>query len=188
MASALASADYASHLYSLTKNDERLFIYTSPLAPFLDPGSLAFEDPGRYGYRLFARSLEDHRSRLNELSWRDVLSYETIWMTRDQIVDSSYDAADRLNVVRFNAGHIDEDELKARQERSGLARGLLHDMGEARNIKDDGERSRYLVGLKVKGEDLMESTICEKRDLEWDSPGIIRSLPRALINLLITKR
>ena len=46
-------------------------------------------------------------------------------MTRDQIVDSSYDAADQLNVVRFNAGHIDEDELKARQGKVRTGQGAL---------------------------------------------------------------
>ena len=42
-------------------NPGRIRPFISPLAPFLDPGSRAFENPRRYGYRLFYRSLEEHR-------------------------------------------------------------------------------------------------------------------------------
>jgi hypothetical protein len=38
--------------------------------------------------------------------------------------------------------------------------------------------------LKTRGEELMESTICQKRDLVWDSPSILSSVPRAALGVL----
>ena len=116
--SALESANYTRRLYAQNNNDHRLMVYTSPLAPFLDPGSFAFENPEKYGYRLFARTLEDHRARLESPNWKDVLSYETVYLNRDQIVQASYDAADRLNDVRVEVGLMTVEELKEREARS----------------------------------------------------------------------
>lgn len=182
--SALGSADYTRRLYSMNGNDPRLFIYTSPLAPFLDPGSIAFENPEKFGYRLLARTLEEHRARLASPNWKDVLSYETVWMTREQIAETSYDAADLLNQVRFEVGLMSGEELEARRQRSTEARSLLQEVDEALSLADPAERSRRLALLKERGEELMESTICQKRELEWDSPGIVRNIPRAVFGLL----
>ena len=105
--SALDSAEYSRHLYGLVDNDPRLFVFSSPLAPFIDPGSYAFENPEKEGYILFARTLEEHRTRLASPSWKYVLSYETKWMSRDDIVDAS---------VR-RRGHPQPDTVRLRTDR-----------------------------------------------------------------------
>ncbi|HEY49879.1 MAG TPA: TIGR04190 family B12-binding domain/radical SAM domain protein, partial [Dehalococcoidia bacterium] len=51
-----------------------VFPFISPLAPFLDPASKAFEEPEHYGYRLFFRTLEEHRQALESPSWKYMLS------------------------------------------------------------------------------------------------------------------
>jgi len=181
--SAVGSADYTRRLYQQNGNDPRLVVYTSPLAPFLDPGSLAFEDPEKYGYRLFARTLEEHRARLPMPSWKDVLSYETRWMTRDEIAQTSYDAADRLSDVRLEVGLMTAEEHRQRSERSREARRLLGEV-EAAMALPEAERRETLAQLKRRGEELMESTICQKRELEWDSPSILRSIPRVALGLM----
>lgn len=186
--SALESADYAAKLYEMVEEPSRLFIYTSPLAPFLDPGSMAFENPEKYGYRVFARTLEDHRKRLLNPSWKQVLSYETAWMSRDDIVNVSYDAADRLNSVRFDAGLISKEELAERQERSNKARALANELDAALGISEREERERIIVDLKARADDLMESTICQKRDLEWNSSPVTRNVTRVVKGLLFSKR
>lgn len=186
--SAIESADYTLKLYSQNNNDHRLMVYTSPLAPFLDPGSFAFEDPEKFGYRLFARTLEDHRARLENPNWKDVLSYETSNLTRDQIVQASYDAADRLNDVRVEVGLMTAEELKERRERSMDARQLMNEVDMAMRIKDAKERENTLAMLKQRGEDLMESTICQKRDLEWDSHSVFRSIPKVMYSLVFRRR
>ncbi len=186
--SALGSADFTRKLYADNGNDGRLFVYTSPLAPFLDPGSFAFENPEKYGYRLFARTLEEHRVRLASPNWKDVLSYETVHMTREQIAETSYEAADRLNLVRVEAGLMTREEHDARQERSRNARTLMTEVDRALALADVRERGERLAALKLRADELMESTICQKRELEWDTPGVLRSMPRVVRSLVWKRR
>lgn len=181
--SALGSADYTRLLYKQNGSDPRLAVYTSPLAPFLDPGSIAFENPEKFGYRLFARTLEEHRARLPLPNWKDVLSYETKWMSRDVIAETSYDAADRLSDVRREVGLMTDEEHLLRSQRSREARRLLVEVDAAMTLPEK-ERKERLAQLKRRGEELMESTICQKRDLVWDSPTILRSVPRAALGML----
>ncbi|MDD1746734.1 MAG: TIGR04190 family B12-binding domain/radical SAM domain protein [Methanomassiliicoccales archaeon] len=182
--SALGSASYAKSLHRLTSSDPRLFVFESPLAPFLDPGSYAFENAEEVGYRLFARTLEEHRARLVSPSWKHVLSYETRWMSRDDIVDASYDAADLLNQARFENGLFDENELEMRFDRTDMARRMMREIDAALALKDLDARNARFEELREKGRELMESTICQKSDLEWESHGILKSVPRAFIGLV----
>jgi B12-binding domain/radical SAM domain protein len=181
--SALQSAEYAARLYDLVDDDRRLFVYSSPLAPFLDPGSAAFENPDKFGYRRLASTLEEHRARLNQPSWKYVLSYETRWLSRDEIAAVSYDVADILNRVRFEHAQIDKEELDLRGRRSQGARELMARIDAAVRLPEK-ERSAELGRVKLDAHELMESTICRKKDLEWRSKGVARSAPRALIGLL----
>ena len=59
-ADALCIAGYCEHLLQRFGAEGRLRPYVAPLAPFLDPGSRAFEHPD-LGVSLFCRTLEDHR-------------------------------------------------------------------------------------------------------------------------------
>jgi radical SAM superfamily enzyme YgiQ (UPF0313 family) len=186
--SALESAAYAKRLYDITGNDKRLFIFTSPLAPFLDPGSIAFEDPERMGYISLARTLEEHRVRLTNPSWKHVLSYETKWMTRDDIAEASYDAADILNQVRNECGLITDEELKARLCRADDARMMMRRIDEVLELPDEAERKQAFIELKQRSEELMNSTICQKGDLEWSGGSVIKSAPRAILGMLKGKR
>ena len=186
--SALQSAEYSRRLYNLVDNDPRLFVFSSPLAPFIDPGSYAFENPEKAGYTLFARTLEDHRIRLASPSWKYVLSYETKWMSRDEIVNASYDVADIMNEVRFERGLIDEEARRDRAERTATARDILAQVDRIVLVEDPTERASRMAALKDKCTELMESTICVKRDLEWQTPGLYKSLPRALVGLMRRKK
>ena len=115
------SVDYCEYLYKKFKADKRLFLFIGPLSPFLDPGSLAFENPERYGYSVIHRTLEEHRRALAQPSWKYTLNYETRWMDRRQIVDATYAAISRLTRLKAQYGQITQqmaDEQTARIERA----------------------------------------------------------------------
>ena len=57
---AAAAVDYYGQLLEKFGGAGNLHAYVSPLSPFLDPGSRAFEDPA-FGYRVRYRNLEEHR-------------------------------------------------------------------------------------------------------------------------------
>jgi hypothetical protein len=123
-ADAAAIPDYCEHLLARFGGDGRLRPFVAPLGPFLDPGSRAFEQP-EFGYRLFCRSLEDHRRAFLRDGWQHILSYETDAMTRDEIASATYDVAERLNEIKRRYRLIDERTFDGVAARLRVARELL---------------------------------------------------------------
>ena len=182
--SALDSVRASKGLWDLVKKDDGLFIYNAPFAPFVDPGSRAFENPEKWGYRFFARTLEEHRKISENPSWKLVLSYETKWMNRDQIAETSYDCANELAKMEFEAGRIPEEMYKARVERTEYARDVMRRVDEFMLIKDEAERNEKLWSIKREGEELMNSTINNKKDLDWNTGSIWANGPRVVKGLV----
>lgn len=182
--SALDSARGAKKLWNCVKKDDALFIYDSPFAPFVDPGSRAFEEPDKWGYRLRARTLEDHRKLLDNPSWKHVLSYETVWMNRDEIAETSYDAAIELTLRELEAGRISEEGARSRNERTENAREIMHTIDDALKLKDPEERDARLWSIKDEGVRLMDSTITDKNDLDWRTGSIWSNAPRVALGLM----
>jgi clorobiocin biosynthesis protein CloN6 len=75
-----------------------------PMVPFLDPGSRFFEEPHQHGYRIFHRTLEEHRQAMLEPLWYKRLNYETVWMSRRELQDVSYEAITRLVTIKGSLG------------------------------------------------------------------------------------
>ena len=182
--SALYSVRAAERLWGSVNKDDGLFIYNAPFAPFVDPGSRIFEEPEKWGYTLRARTLEEHRVLLDNPSWKHVLSYETKWMTRDDVAEVSYDAALVLAQKEYEAGRIDERMKEDRCERTEFARSLMHKVDEIMMIQDPEERESRLWETKEEGTRMMNSTIANKKDLDWDAGSIWSNAPRVGIGLL----
>ena len=182
--SAIYSASASKRLWEVTGPEAPLFIYNAPFAPFVDPGSRIFEEPEKWGYRLFARTLEEHRVLLDNPSWKQVLSYETVWMDRDAIAEVSYDAAQVLTETDFSIGRIDQEMYDARSERTEMARTLMHRIDDIMRISDLTEREAKLWEVKADGERVMLSTVCNKKDLDWKTGSIWANTPRVISGLL----
>lgn len=186
--SAIESAKASKKLWELVGKEDDLFIYNAPFAPFVDPGSRAFEEPEKWGYRFFARTLKEHKELLENPSWKHVLSYETKWMDRDMIAETSYDAAVELTSMEYECSRISEEVMLQRKERSEIARSLMHKVDEIMKVSDKAERESKLWEIKAEGISLMNSTVCDKNNLDWDagsiwknSPRVVRGLMRSLI-------
>jgi B12-binding domain/radical SAM domain protein len=169
--------------------------FISPLAPFLDPGSLAFEEPEAHGYRLFYRSLEEHRRALLSPGWKYVLNYETEWMNRDEIVASTYEAGLRLNSIKARYGLIDRRQAEAVEKRIRKAINLVrqlddivpppsppHNVGGVRG--DERRRRKLLAALKPQVDAASLSTVCDKRELELPLGWLKLNIPRAALLFL----
>jgi B12-binding domain/radical SAM domain protein len=128
--SALDTVDYCGYLLDKFKGDKRLSLFIAPLAPFLDPGSPAFEKPVQYGYHILFRSLEEHRNALVQPHWKYSLNYETDWMSRQQIVDTTYQAMTRLNRLKAEYGVISEQMAQAENHRLESAREMMRRIDE----------------------------------------------------------
>ncbi len=75
-----------------------------PMVPFLDPGSRIFENPAKYGYRLFHKTLAQHRQAMIAPLWHQRLNYETQWLSRRQIQDVTYEAISQLVTSKGELG------------------------------------------------------------------------------------
>ena len=168
--------------YLMTDLDQgpnrRLIPFISPLAPFLDPGSPVFENPERYGYRFFARTLEEHRQALVQPSWKYVLNYETEWMNRDQIVDSTYEAGLRLNRLKAECGLIGPAQAEQTEARILKAQRLIAQVDDIVSIEDPERRAKLLHAIKPQVDDANLSTVCDKAELNVPMRGITLNLPR----------
>jgi len=124
--SVLDTVDYCGYLLDKFKGDKRLYLFIAPLAPFLDPGSLAFEQPEKHGYHILFRTLEEHRQALVQPSWKYSLNYQTDWMTRQQIVDTTYQAMPRLNRLKAKYGVISQQMAQAENQRLAAAQEMAN--------------------------------------------------------------
>lgn len=148
--SVMGTIDYCGALLERFGEDGRLHPYIAPFAPFLDPGSQAFEQPGKCGYRLFYRTLEEHRQALLSPSWKYILNYETEWMSREEIVDTTYEALLRLSRLKRKHDLIDVQEMKAAEERIRKAQELIEEIDRLLEIEEETARRRRLLALKPK--------------------------------------
>jgi hypothetical protein len=152
--------------------ETRVIPFISPMAPFLDPGSRAFEEPHKHGYKLFARTLEEHRRLLLAPSWKYVLNYETEWMDRHQIVAATYESARRMNLMKGEYGVIDAQKAAATDLRINQAVALMAEIDQIVGQYGGVERRERLMLLKQRVDNANLSTICDKDELELPVKGM----------------
>lgn len=187
---AVDSINYCRHLLEKFNGDKRLALFIAPLAPFLDPGCLAFEFPEKYGYKKFCHTLEDHRRALIQPSWKHILSFETENMTRDDIVRSTYDAALKLNTLKYEFDLIDEKLYRDIEFRIKSAQEVIDEIDRILEIQDENEKQRELSRLKERVEQINRHTICGKDELKWpisERFGSLVSLSSVFIKLFATE-
>ncbi len=156
---------YIERLIKDYRPGKKLDAFVAPLAPFVDPGSLVYNDPGKFGYVLYARTIEEHRQLIKYAKdWRQMLNYETIWMDRETIARATYMSARRLIQTKIDLGLIDKED------------------GEAIINKMD-------VVYHASGDDLLEKDTVPKGEL-YPSVSLIRNfrkkslLPLILLSML----
>ncbi|MCA9901276.1 MAG: TIGR04190 family B12-binding domain/radical SAM domain protein [Anaerolineales bacterium] len=155
--------DYCGTLFH--KYDERFSCFISPLGPFIDPGSLGFEQPERFGYKLRAQTLAEHRELLLKPSWKHILNYETAWMSRHELVEATYDAAEALNGLKLKYGLIAPKDGQKVAAEIAQARQLKDRLNnEEDNHSLDADAMALLAG---EIHQFSVSTVCDKRELFW---------------------
>ena len=107
-----------------------------PMVPFLDPGSRFFEAPTQHGYRIYHRTLEQHRQALVAPLWHKRLNYRTNWLSRREIQEVSYAAVARLVSVKGELGMLPRSWCQAVLETMEETKRLLAEIERA--IADGG--------------------------------------------------
>lgn len=169
----LETVDYCDRLLARFGRTKRLFPFISPLAPFVDPGSAVWEHPEKHGYRMLFTRLEELRQALESPSWKYFLNYETLWMTRDEIVYTTYEAGLRLNDAKERHGLISAAEAARVRDKNRAAVAMMRRIDEALALADPAARERELVALRDGIRDLDTSTLCDKTELDWPT-GLLK--------------
>jgi B12-binding domain/radical SAM domain protein len=137
-----ADIDYASYLIKKYNGEGMdLDAFIAPLAPFVDPASLFFEMPDKYGYKLKAKHIMEFYNLLDKgKSWEDHLNYETNTMSKKDIIESTYMAG--IKMVETNAAAGKMDEATAASMISGI-----RDYISGKPYTTDSDMSRHLTYL-----------------------------------------
>lgn len=163
--SVLDSVVYCERLLERFR-DTRLIPFIGPLAPFVDPGSLFYEQPEKYGYHIRYRTLEEHRQALLAPTWKHILNYETRWMSRDELAQATYEAGRRLNALKARFGLISSRMAAETEQRIDRAVALMAQIDRLVESCTPEELERELAALKPLIDQANTSTVCEKRELD----------------------
>lgn len=164
--SALKNIEFCETLHNACGQDPRLTYFVAPLAPFLDPASPAFENPELHGYKKLYNTLEDHRNALLQPSWKHVLSYETKSMTRDQIVNATYESGLLLNEFKFKYNLIDRETYEDVKFKIEKSLEYINRIDEILTYPEE-EREALYKELQNEVNKMNRHVICGKDELTW---------------------
>lgn len=181
--SVLDTVEWAAEL--MDRFDERLKVFISPLAPFLDPGSLAFEHPETYGYKILFRDFESHRRAIAAPTWKQCLNYETNWLTRDELVDVTYEAGRRLNQAKYDRGRIDLKTYRYVDGRIGRAIELMARFDRLLATGDPDLIARERAKLKAEADLASSDTVNAPHEIKWRVLGRTFNYPNILRDMIL---
>jgi B12-binding domain/radical SAM domain protein len=115
----------------------------------LDPGSLAFDFPTRYGYRLIFKNLEDYINGMSLPSWHQWISYETKFLNRDLIAKLIIDSIEYSTNLREKYGVYSKAVAAAQRFRFVTANKLAIDVvNDAMSLDDEDEKMKRLKSFR----------------------------------------
>ena len=161
--SVMDTVEYCGDLLRKYGATKKLLPILAPLAPFIDPGSRLFEEPERFGYRLFYRTLAEHRQAMLMPTWKQRLNYQTEWMTRDDIVRATYDGTMRLVELKAAYGVMDKGEADEIRQQIRMAKELMQRMEDTALFDDSLKK-------EISGLNRFDS-LYGKHELKWPVTG-----------------
>jgi clorobiocin biosynthesis protein CloN6 len=99
------TVEYAERLLKMFKGTN-VNPMICPMIPFLDPASTFFERPSDHGYRVFYRTVEEHRRGMLRASIINRTNYETRWLSRRELVGVGFRAVRRLMQAKAELGAL----------------------------------------------------------------------------------
>jgi B12-binding domain/radical SAM domain protein len=158
---------------------ERYFPIGGPIIGqmiLLDPGSLAFDFPAKYGYRLIFRNLEEYIRGLSAPSWHQWISYETKHLDRNALAKLFLESIE--NSIYEREKHGMYDKTQATMERFGvMAQRIVIDEVDRMPSFNQTEQSTRLRSLK---EALDEYSLGKAPSSEADPYGYRRRMRETL--------
>jgi clorobiocin/coumermycin A biosynthesis protein CloN6/CouN6 len=150
-ASVMETVEYCERLLRLFK-DKRVNPMVCPMIPFLDPASTFFEHPETHGFKVFYRSVEEHRRGMERASIINRTNYETDYLSRSDLVYVGYKAVRRLMEAKAEFGALPKGIVNEYLANVDDALGFIGEVHAADIIKDPRDRASALEAL---GDDIL---------------------------------
>ena len=141
------TVEYCEHLLKKYEG-KKVTPFICPMLPFLDPGSEIYDNADECGYTIFHHTVEDHRQALLSMNWKHRLNYETEWLSRDELVNISYDAVRALALLKNKYGKLPAGVTKGIVSLIDETRALLEEI-DAYQEMPNGEKKEE-VGREIK--------------------------------------
>jgi B12-binding domain/radical SAM domain protein len=182
--SIMETVGFCKRTYEKLGWDSRFMPFISPMAPFLDPGSRAFENPEEFGYVLKFKTLKEHVKAMTMPSWKYILNYESKAISNDDLVNATYEAAIGLNMLKKQSKAISEQVADANEKRIRKAQSIMDEIDSIMQVDDSRTREEKLKALRDSTYKYSISTVCEKKELEF--PKTYRSFrwPQIILKTL----
>jgi len=115
----------------------------------MDPGSLAFDNPSNYGYRLVYKTLEEHVNAMSLPSWHQWINYENEYLDRGAIIELILDSLE-FSINLRERFEMYDNRLEALNERLAfvdLGRLVVRRIDEIMTVKDETRRNAMIKEL-----------------------------------------
>jgi B12-binding domain/radical SAM domain protein len=114
----------------------------------LEPGSLAFDNPDKYGYKLLFDNLEEYINALSMPSWHQWLNHETNSLSRNELIELILESVAYSIEEREKYGVYDSRQAAAKQLQIRADRIAVGEVEKLMNIQDEAERESKLKALR----------------------------------------
>ncbi|MEM2921779.1 MAG: cobalamin-dependent protein [Candidatus Bathyarchaeia archaeon] len=128
------------------KGRYRIYVDCGPMI-FLDPGSLAFDFPERYGYKLRFKNFRDYFQAMDLPHWSQWISYETVNMSGLDLANSILESLDVLLRLKREHGRITEKEYGREKLILDLDKIFVSDFVEIMKLEKPNERNARVKEL-----------------------------------------
>src|SRR5688500_805740 len=140
------SVDYCHRLLKMVKG-KRVTPLLCPMIPLLDPACTFFEFPEAHGYKVFHRTVEEHRRGMESASLINRTNYETNWLSRRDLTMVGYEAVKRLTQLKGDTGFLPGSMAQAVIKKIDDAMEFIAVVHEVDCISDRRDRERELAKL-----------------------------------------
>jgi len=138
----------------LSSFGKRVHFFLSPLVPFLDPGSLAYDFPERYGINILFRDLKSYRDALDNTTWKDFLNYEGA-LSREELVFETYESIAKVLKIKKEHGYLSEEEYDQKMRLTSFSREIYARL-------ERGEKVDVLINMMD-----LKAPVSTTKELYW---------------------
>lgn len=114
----------------------------------IDPGSRAFDNPEKYGYKLLYKNLEEYISWLSKPSWHQWLNYETLVADKNAIIEMIHSSIEFTIDQREKYRFYSSEQAYFERCKIEADRAVIKKVDKIMDIKDPDERMRNIITVR----------------------------------------